>query len=184
MLDMSRGTHCAACHELVFLKLHLAFFLYTSCFCFNLRIIANRFSIVREAPSANLKKSDYSSCLAVYTGVVEPVAWTRSVAAIFQAQRWLMVCYEVIDGVLRVLPWQQGELFLLNQIFNENIRRLLRQKMLFAEEDVWYFRRKFGLIKNFSLLSFINWLIKMIPRILIFATIKEVHYPERRLWLT
>ena len=39
------------------------------------------------------------------------------------------------------------------------------------EEDVWYFRRKFGLIKNFSLLPFINLLINMIPRILIFATI-------------
>ena len=63
------------------------------------------------------------------------------------------------------------EKFLLNQIFDENIKRLLqgksfsaksifyrvfRQKMHFLpknfcpEEDVWYFRRKLGLIKNFS----------------------------------
>ena len=30
--NMSRDTHCATCHELVFLKLYLAFFSNTSCF--------------------------------------------------------------------------------------------------------------------------------------------------------
>ena len=38
-----------------------------------------------------------------------------------------------------------------------------------------YLRQKFGLIKNFSLLPFINWLINMIPRILIFATINCIY---------
>ena len=43
--DMSRDTHCATCHELVFLKLYLAFISNTTCFYFN-----------GNAPSANLKK--------------------------------------------------------------------------------------------------------------------------------
>ena len=43
---MSRDTHCATCHELVFLKLYLAFFSNTTFFYFNLEIILNRFGKV------------------------------------------------------------------------------------------------------------------------------------------
>ena len=47
---MSRDTHCATCHELVFLKLYLAFFSNTTCFYFNLEIILNRFGNVVGTP--------------------------------------------------------------------------------------------------------------------------------------
>ena len=99
----------------------------------------------------------------------------------WQSQQHLKQLNIIIDKSID--KRQQGEIFLLNQIFDENIRRLLQGKSFSAkkciflpnnfcpEEDVWYFRRKFGLIKNFSLLFFINWLINMIPRILIFETI-------------
>ena len=40
---MSRDTHCATCHELVFLKLYLYFFSNTTSFYFNLKIILNKF---------------------------------------------------------------------------------------------------------------------------------------------
>ena len=43
---MSRDTHCATCHELVFLKLYLAFFSNTTCFNINLETIFNRFGNV------------------------------------------------------------------------------------------------------------------------------------------
>ena len=45
---MSRDTHCATCHELVFLKLYLAFFSNTECFYFYLEIILKRFVNVEE----------------------------------------------------------------------------------------------------------------------------------------
>ena len=44
--DMSRDTHCATCHESVFLKLYLAFFSNTTCFYFNFEIILNRFGYI------------------------------------------------------------------------------------------------------------------------------------------
>ena len=40
---MSRDTHCATFHELVFLKLYFAFFSNTTCFYLNLETILNRF---------------------------------------------------------------------------------------------------------------------------------------------
>ena len=43
---MSRDTHCATCHELVFIKLYLASFTNAICFYFNLEIILNRFGNV------------------------------------------------------------------------------------------------------------------------------------------
>ena len=52
--DMSSDTHCATCHELVFLKLYLTFFSNTTCFYSNLEIILNK------RPKCQLKKSDYS----------------------------------------------------------------------------------------------------------------------------
>ena len=39
---MSRDTHYATCHGLVFIKLYLAFFSNTTCFYFNLEINLNR----------------------------------------------------------------------------------------------------------------------------------------------
>ena len=48
--DMSRGTHCATCHELVFLKLYLTFISNTTCFYFDLEIILNRFGNVAGTP--------------------------------------------------------------------------------------------------------------------------------------
>ena len=49
-LDMWRDTHCATCHELVFLKSYLAFFTNATCFYFNLEIILNRFDNVTGTP--------------------------------------------------------------------------------------------------------------------------------------
>ena len=46
--DMSRDTHCATCHELVFIKLYL--FSNTTCFYFNLRIILNKFGNIMGTP--------------------------------------------------------------------------------------------------------------------------------------
>ena len=81
------------------------------------------------------------------------------------------------------------EKFFINQIFDENIRRLHQGKKLFGKKMQkksiflpksffpWWrrliFSSKIWLIKNFSLQPFIIWLINMIPRILIFATIKK-----------
>ena len=48
--DMSRDTHCVACHELLFLKLYLASFTNATCFYFNLEIILNRFDNVTGMP--------------------------------------------------------------------------------------------------------------------------------------
>ena len=47
---MSRDTHCATYHELVFQKLYLAFFSNTTCFYSNLEIILNRFGTVEGRP--------------------------------------------------------------------------------------------------------------------------------------
>ena len=47
---MPRDTHCATCHELVFLKLLLAFFSNTTCLYFNLEIILNRFDNILGTP--------------------------------------------------------------------------------------------------------------------------------------
>ena len=44
--EMSRDTHCATYHELVFQKLYLAFFSNTTYLYFNLEIILNRFGTV------------------------------------------------------------------------------------------------------------------------------------------
>ena len=48
--DMSRDTHCATCHELVFLKLYLAFFSNTTCFYFNLKFILNKSGNIMGTP--------------------------------------------------------------------------------------------------------------------------------------
>ena len=47
---MSRNTYCATCHELVFLKLLLAFFSNTTHLYFNLEIILNRFDNIAGTP--------------------------------------------------------------------------------------------------------------------------------------
>ena len=47
---MSRDTHCGTCHELLFLKLYLAFFSNTARFYFNLENILNTFRTVAGTP--------------------------------------------------------------------------------------------------------------------------------------
>ena len=48
--DMSRDTHWATCHELVFKILYLAFFSNNTRFYFNLEIILNKFGTVAGMP--------------------------------------------------------------------------------------------------------------------------------------
>ena len=49
---MSSGTHCATCHELEFIKLYIYiyFFLNTTCFYFNLKIILNKIGNIMGTP--------------------------------------------------------------------------------------------------------------------------------------
>ena len=54
---MSSDTHCATCHELVFLKLYLIFFSNTTRFYFNLEIILNRFGNVAGMPQVPALKN-------------------------------------------------------------------------------------------------------------------------------
>ena len=82
------------------------------------------------------------------------------------------------------------EKFFINQIFDENIRRLHQGKKFFGKKMHFFFvflqknffpwwRRlifssKIWLIKNFSLQPCIIWLINIIPRILIFTIKKRI----------